>query len=362
MNPVSNSADSQLNGFQLGLEGTGLVATNIDIFYRTSKVVYKFIDLVKVINETVSESLSYIRDQFSASAELLESLRFFSTMQMLCCPNDDGVYFFKNAANTWQYIADRVFLAAHLTFKMINAADKFGFIKLGGIAISSIGKLTLFKFVTDSLYSISCFFAVWDCSNKLKLLDKGLALANRKIEKWGHRADQVKNLKAGDQNEVELLRKTYNERVQKLSKDIAVLKQTKTADPAEAKETAKKVAKLQTALERKESRLAKLAAGDYQGVAEELSKHDAAKRLSKWEFKKATIHYNENLHWLKIASSVGKIAVISLAMTLTAVVGAYTAWGFAGQLAVSSLGLFSDSTGLAHPFYKKYAKPEAVSV
>lgn len=153
-------------------KGGGLIANRVGYYYNAAKVAYKSINLSALFQKTVCESLAKLSMELQVTTEFIEGSRFFVSLNELFCPDDKGVYFFRNKDHYWQKIAERVSFAAHTFLKMVGACWQWGFINLARISKYAIGHLTIFKLVTDGLFAATSFFSVWDSARQLSQLRK----------------------------------------------------------------------------------------------------------------------------------------------------------------------------------------------
>jgi len=396
-----NAVNNVYKGCQYGLDGCGKVAakaaTEVELLEKLTKIGYRILD-VFAVKGNLSAPFAVLSRHLKQTAEVFESFRFFGAMQTLICPNKEGVYFLKDPKNSWQKCADRVFLAGHTGLKMLNGMDKFNLIHLGTVAKVSIGHLPIFKLTYDGFIILSSFFGSWDAINHLPGVRKHLSEADYKIEKWEFRPTMIALVRASDQIEIaEYQEKCITtvfekqEEIAKNNKKLAVLQQEalvyedvlKNIDngsfiapkksllsfraqtpeeirektQAKAKEIAKKIGqvkviqqKYEQRIQRCEDRLTKIAAHDYKGLADELSTKNIEYKSNKWQVSKYNAEVDQNKMWLKIANAVGKIAVVTLALTLMA----FNFWTAAATLTLLGLGIVVDSIGSIKILYEDY--------
>lgn len=369
------------------LDGSGLIATKIEPYYRTAKVTYRIIDFVAAITSAVSSTFLKLSAELRATTDFIECTRFFSVASELINPKD-GVYFFQNKKNLIQKRIEKVTLACHSALKMVGAGIKYGFIDLGKIAVYSIGQLPVFKLVTDGFYAVSSFFAAWDARIKIKKYNSSINHSEKQIATWERFYEQVVLVQLGEETELQSLKDKYTASIQKRSaivdlKGKLLEKLTSEHDLALAKAKGnvaavpkKKVQqitdlkadiqKCKARMELCKGRLEKIDAKDYFGLAEDLKSHaiKTAKssdqpeplqyavdsKVKKWQLIKANLCSS----WMKVASAVCKVAVITIALTFTAI----NLWTLPCLLTVVSLGLLGDSFSFVRVFYDRYNLPK----
>lgn len=375
-----NAVNHVYKGCQYGLEGCGHVASNVEPLEKVVKITYKVIDFVALVQGAVAAPFKSLSTGLKQTAEVFETIKFFGAMKTLICP-ENGVYFLTNVNNTVQKRLDRVFLAAHSSLKMLSSLNKYSFIKLGKIAKYSIGHLPVFKFVSDAFVGFSSFFGAWDSIKSLSKVQKNLNNAIVKFDKWEYRETLIALIRGGDQLELADLEKKYADKIVKISQKIALLDQelqhhiecreklsvnsidstmqkmpenerqlnlNKHVD--QAKILSNKIAKLQNLKVKYETREFKIARRDYKSLANELREKDVYAKILKWESVKEENEVRQTKCWLKIANSIAKIVVVSLALTLTAI----NLWTVPTLLTLLGLGIFADSIGLTKIFYEDY--------
>jgi hypothetical protein len=375
-----NAVNYVYQKFQTGLGWCAFSAVKVEPLEKVSKIGYKFIDLVALIRGSISSPLELLSSRLKVASDMFESIRFFDSMKTLVCPNEKGVYFFQDKTVTWQKRADRVFLAAHTGLKMVNGANKFGLINLGMVAKYSIGHLPIFKLTYDSFIILSSFFGNWDAINSLPKAQKNLALANEKIDKWEYRETLIDLIRAQDQIEIDEVLQRYSAKAseagqaldklevkaQKYSKKLKELAaqsdapvteksiQEKEILWAKAQKVAAEFDKMAAVKQKAEGRIFKIAQKDYESLADELAQKDRDFKVRKWEARKDKAEVDQTKCWLKIASAIAKIAVVTLALVFTAI----NLWTLPAAIAVTALGLLSDSTGYVKILYENHRKPK----
>jgi hypothetical protein len=104
-----------------------------------------------------------------------------------------------------------------------------------------------------------------------------------------------------------------------------------------------------------DEKISKIAARDCRGLAADLEKADANFKLKKWEVRKANAQQEKTKVWVRIANAVGKIGVVTLALSLLAAsviaapVPAFT---------LLFIGTIIDSIGLTKILIEEFWKPK----
>lgn len=374
-------------------------ADKVETYYRTAKVIYRVIDFIAAIGDVVSRAFLNLSSELRATTEFIECTRFWSVLKDLISGK-----FWKESK--WQKMADRITLACHSFLKMVGAGLKYGLYGLGKLAKYSVGQLPVFKLVTDGFYAVSSFFAAWDAKLKINQLNADVAHVDGVILNWERFYLQQSLLVIKDKQEIGVLKKKYENIISKrttmIDKNKASIKKLEDGYakalrkahgdvaklPNDARIIPQLISKIQseqrvstTRIEVSQARLAKIEAKDFEGLANELKgnlitnstaptedvKKELAKavdaKIKKWEhFKQDKLASKQRPErassWMKIAASVCKIAVISLALTLTAI----NLWTFPLLMTVVSLGLLGDSISFIRIFHDRYKLRNPVDV
>lgn len=371
------------------LDGGAVVAEKVEPYYRTAKVVYRVIDFIDALTSKVAKPLLQLSAELRGTTDFIECTRFFGVANEVFTPKK-GVYFLTNPKNSWQKIVDKVTLALHSALKMVGAALKYGFITLGRIATFSIGQLPVFKLVTDGFYAISSFFGAWEARNRIRQLNSSVKHADKQITAWENFEQQNVLIHLGEETELRTLKTKFEAVIKKRTAMIeekqkqlpkleearikALAKANGNADASKPKAKAKAIAALKGEIAKCEARIAlckgyleKISAKDYSGLAEAikldlvknpeaLQKEGAVQKaidakIRKWEVIKAEVRSSR----MKIISSACKVAVISCALTFTAL----NTWTFPFLITVVSLGLLGDGCSFVRVFHDRYRLPKA---
>lgn len=386
MNSVNNAVNHISKGFQNSLEIAAFTVGNSEALEKVAKITERTIRAVEVIFGGLSNAVSNFGSQLKDAIIVFESLRFVGIMNFLITPKN-GKYFLTDPANSWQKRLDRVTLAFHCAFKTVKGLNKFGFVELGVMAKNAIGQLPIFVLAMDSFIVASSFFSSWDSlANSLPKASKNLSKDNYKLDKWEYRLTAIALLKAGDEIERKYFEVKYNDKSSelhaeldglekkarlnddKLQKALAVQQEVETQIPnetvekivanckAETKKLSLEIGRVQVKLEKVDERLAKIAARDCRGLAEDLEKANIHFKIKKWEVCKANDKQEKSKVWIKIANAVGKIAVVALALTLTAI----NLWTAPFMLSLIFMGILVDSIGLSKILVEEFWKAKPI--
>jgi hypothetical protein len=277
---------------------------------------------------------------------MFDTLKFFGSSKNLICPDEKGKYLLTNPENSWQKCADRVALTIHTGFKTFKGMNKFGFVSLGQMAKNAIGHLSIFQLVMDGFILASNVFGLWDSVKYgLPKANKKIKEASEKIDEWEQRPYAIELLKAGDKLELQTFQEHYEAKATELHKQL---------NKAEGKQKAA----IQAKLEKIDSRIAKIAANDFAGLAVDLEKANIPLKQKKWEVCQYNAKQEHTKVWIKIVGAICKIAVISLALVLIAT----NMWAAPYALSLLALGNITDSIGLTKIVLDKFWKPEPLPV
>jgi hypothetical protein len=407
MNVVRNIAGHLRNG----AEYAAFTATHAEPLEKVAKVVYRIIESFNVIFSGLSKPLLTLATELKDACTVFETVKIFGNIKMFVVPNQkNGKYIFNDPDTSWQKLADRVTLLAHNSFKFVKGLSKFGFVELGVMAKNAIGKLPIFTLVMDTLIVTSSFFSTWD--SVAKGLPKGRQdnkEAEEHLNKWEYRRAGIYFLKAGDS----IVRAKFEMAFKKKAEDVATKldEQKNIASSLEQKKAtlsveldavegikprreaairrelgeietksivaAATIKKLENSGAKVAARLEKLEKGQFKELADELSaqaerlynvtrivdgKEKTEKmscvdfKLHKWTVKKENAKIEQNKTWLNIANAIGKIAVVALALVLTAV----DVWIAPTLLSLFILGIVVDSIGWTKFMTAEYYKGKAI--
>lgn len=380
-----NSVDKSSNSIATKITEIGaFTVKNADPAEKVAKIAYRAIDSALIITHTVSKPWSNLSTELKDSATIFESLKVFGALKMIACPDAQGRYFLTNSQNTWQKRADRLTLLAHTSFKTVKGLSKAGFVNLGVMSKEVIGRLPAFTLAMDSFIVLSSIFGWWDTMIVgLPKANESIARDEDKLAKWEYRPLAIAYLRIDDETEKTAFKNKYMLKAQSLEKLLKVnadkvllkeekikeIEEDKTCTPAEreavilsCRSSIQKFEKEANVLLQKQkkndARLEKIETNNWKDLIEDLTKqqiYGQGGKINKWEVVKHNDQIAKNKSWLKIANSVGKIAVVTFALTLTSLFGA--AWAVPFALSVLALGIVVDSLGLVKILYDEFGKP-----
>ena len=394
--------------FKNGLDYATFTASRAEPLEKAAKLIYRQIELANLILKNVSAPFLNLSSQLKDACTVFETVKIFGNIKMFIVRERNGNYLLTNPQNSWQKKVDRVTLLCHNTFKFVKGMNKFGFVQLGVMAKEVIGKLPIFNLAMDGFIIASSFFGAWDSIGLgIPSVHKKRDDANQKLEKWETRLAKIELLKAGDPNEGRLFSETYTKKydgytnlIDQLTTEVASLEAkiaelspcqeecqpSKELEAAQAKlsKIRKDLAKAEGDKSALEPRIEMIRNQDWKGLAQDLEA--AAKRnvvivnagwkenaednkisnvdfkIRKYEAAKANAKIDTNKTWLKIANNIGKIAVVALALVLTAT----NFWVFPTFVAINVVGSTVDSIGLTKiltdEFYKNITEPRAFAI
>lgn len=391
-----------------GLEYAEFTAKRAEPLEKFAKMIYRYIDLAGLFFGKVSAPFETFASQLKEACTAYEMVKVFGNIKMFIVREKNGEFLLTNSENSWQKKADRVTLLCHNTFKFVKGLSKFGFVKLGIMAKEVIGKLPIFNLAMDGFIIASSAFSTWDsvAFGLPKAFGK-TADANESLDKWRKRLASIEWLKVGEPKECANVAQHYltkfdtlNAKIESLTLQAATAEekvaQVKTG--LEAYQITKALVsaennlkKIQTELKQAEKarsavepRIELIKNQDWRGLAESLEAN--AKRqmvivnagwkekpedlkmsnvdfkIRKYEAAKENAKIETNKTWLKIANAIGKIAVVALAMVLTAT----NLWIFPTLVAIAVVGNTVDTIGwakfVADEYYKNVTEPIAVAI
>lgn len=383
MNAINNLVNKAGNGICDGLEIAAYTVTHNEPLEKVAKITGRIISIAEIVFNGLSEALSNFSSQVRDSIIVFETLRFVGIVNLLISPKN-GKYFLTDPQNSWQKRIDRVNLAFHCSFKSFKGLSRFGFVSMGVMAKNVIGKLPIFTLVMDSFMLVSSFFSTWDSLGvNMPKARKKMAEADDKIDKWENRQTEIAYLKANIETEVVHYEEKYStksielntklgelEKKARLNEDKLLKANEETQLPKAAQEKiiseckaeaiilSREIDKVQVKQQKNEDRIAKIAAKNYKGLAEDLEQKNVNLKLRKWEVCKANAKQEQSKTWLRVANAVAKFAVITVALTLAAISLSTTP----ALLSLLAMGVLSDSIGLSKLLVEEFWKPKPVPV
>lgn len=334
---------------------------------KIAKIVNSTINIAGAIAGNLPKAFSNLSYQLKDAVTIFESIKIVDSIKLLCCPDENGKYFLANSKNTIQKRLDRVCLAVNSCFKTVRGLNRAGFVKLGIMAKNAIGKLPIFTLVMDAFILLSSVFSAWD--SFIDGLPKGrakIAAAKAKLEKWEQRPADIEKLKVNDAATLDAFKKKYANKLQDITKKLNAAKQQLAnkqnelglmSESAEIDKLQAEISAIENKYEKINSRLQMIVAKDGAGLAYDLEKQNITGyggKIHKWEVVEKNAHIPQNKNWMRVANSIGKIAIVALALTMAAIYGNALALPIA--LTILILGTVVDSMGLTKILYDEFAK------
>jgi len=373
-----------VKGFQQTFEVLNKIVSENEKLEKVAKNFVRASDMAALITGSISSSLSSMTENVRNYTIVYDSVKIFGATKALVGRDEDGKYIWTNPKNTWQRVADRVFLFAHSAFKTYRGVVKAGLATYGELAKNIIGSLPIFTFLMDGLVTISNIFSIWDLSiSGLPKANKKIADAEQHITKWKCRKLDIEFLRSiGDQITVKRYENKYLEKSKTLDKKLAdtnaalekvkaesnfpvlgtdstslkAYKQKMSDCQQEINSLQEKINHIGTKIIQNNGRLDKIRNHDYAGLAADLAKGPIDAKIRKWEVVKSNSGIPLTQSWLGVAHAISKIAVIVVALTVTAI----NLWTLPFALTVLSLGMLSDTLGLVKLLQKDFDKPAPI--
>lgn len=176
--------DRSHKGYQYGIEGCALVATDFYPLEKAAKIGYRLIDLAGLLKGSLAPSFTALSTQFKELILVIESTRFFCVSPPLFFRDKEGRSFFQN--KTPLQCAEKICLTAHLALKTLFGADRVGLIRLGIIGSYAIGYLSLFRWALEGLILLYNIFGAWDGARSVFTTKSNLMHAQSKINHLNH--------------------------------------------------------------------------------------------------------------------------------------------------------------------------------
>jgi hypothetical protein len=311
-----------------------LCAFRIEPLEKVIKNSHRAIDIITTVTRISDGTLIEISTSFKSSIEFLESIRVVGSLKLLLVPQKNQKYFLFDPANNTHKKCDRLLLVAHTACKSMRTLNKWKLIDLGRVAKVKVGAhLTVFHLVTDSLMIGSSFFGLWDLSIKLKEFNQKYHNLERKITKCIDMPSSLDLIKSGDQLTIQLFQNKCERKIEQLK--LKLINQA----PEEKKQP---IAKLKSTLDKCQNRLDAIKHRDYTRLEAAFSIKELRSKLARYN-KELDSHSIQLMPQLvKVASTVTKIFVITMALTMTAI----NLWSTIPLLTLLSLGIIADTLGL----------------
>ena len=211
----------------------------------------------------------------------------------------------------------------------------------------------------DSFILAQGFFGGWDSALKLPKMNKKLKCAETQITKWEARPFDIYLLKQSqDPQTFSRYAARYTQKNVSISTKLAEKEALiQTAPKNKIKAIQSEIAELNTKKIKNEIKLEFIQKNNYEGLVNHLTKAPIETKVKKWEYEKQNAKIQLNGNWLGIAGTIGKIAVVTLALTLTAL----NSFTLPYTLSLLTLGFVVDSIGLAKIFYGEYERPVKIT-
>lgn len=342
---------------------SGFIATNAESLEKVAKITDRIIGIEAAVFDSIPAPLRTFNSQLKDAIVVFETLKIVGSIKDLCCPQENGKYMLLDSSHTWQRRLDRVCLLVHNVFKHIKGLAKLGLMELGALAKNAIGKLPIHTLVMDGFIILSSIFGIWDSIIKgLPHSHKEISKAELNVAKWKSRALAIELLAAGHDEPLKNFKERYEAEAAAIAKNLAGLqKKMSQADATLDSKDADLVAKLEAKQAKVAKRLAKIEVNDCKGLAVELTPQTTKgsdgktlidRKIIKWSAVEKKAQVSENKSWLRIASNIGKIIVVTFALIVTAT----NMWTLPFVLSVLALGIIVDSIGLVKLLYDEHAK------
>ena len=326
---------------------------NMEPLEKVVKNAQRTLEIVTQLQSTATPLLINVSASFKNSVEFFESLRFIGSMKLLLTTQKNNKYFLADRDNSTSKKCDRVLLAGHTSCKLLRSLNKWKLLDLGQIAKIKIGAhLTAFHLITDGMMIASSSFGLWDLSSQVKDLNKRHHTINAKIEKWENRYTTMGLILTEDQAEIAKFQQRCTQKVLELEQRLNIKRKELSSPNQELPKIEKQISYLEKKLHKNENRLQKIAARECTSLVNELYAKDIKKKVCQLKKLKPIEKKKSGTQLIKIASSVAKIFVITMALILTAI----NLWTTLPLITLLSLGIVADTLGLVKIFMEKGPK------
>lgn len=244
------------------LEAAGAIASKSDGVVKTGKFIITIIDILQNICTRIGKAAILgatvvLKGKLKVVAEVIDGLNIFNRLAEWFCPEsgkDKPYWLAKTNTKLEKFIlrtktVGRVFLTAANAIEFTKLLDAFGFIKLGRIASTTLGRLPVLNLVKDVCVIVASVFSITSSAGALVKDSPKLSQAQRKLNRWNEAAKALRQNK-----EVETLEDAITA-VQIKKTAINVEKTTLNAQEPQGK---KAVAAQKKALKDLDKRLKKL--------------------------------------------------------------------------------------------------------
>jgi hypothetical protein len=320
---------------------------------KVVKNAQRALEIVTQLQNTATPLLINVSASFKNAVEFFESLRFIGSIKILLLPQKNNKYFLADRDNSIPKKCDRVLLAGHTSCKLMRSLNKWQLLDLGQIAKIKIGAhLTAFHLITDGMMIASSSFGLWDLSSQVKSLNEKRHKINAKLEKWENRYASMGLILTEDQAEIAKFQQRWTQKVLELEKELNIKREKLSSPKQELPKIVQQINQLEKKLHKNEKRLQKIAAKDFTSLVNELYAKNVKSKCDQLSKEKIDQNAKSRTLLIKTASSVAKIAVITMALVLTAI----NLWTKLPLIALLSLGIVADTLGLVKIFLDKGAK------
>lgn len=364
------------------------IADKTEVLGKAANLVAKSIELVQKLNLVASEAFSRLAKSAERTKNLFDVFAFPRALFEIAAPEinkETGrpvvdshgrhVYLLTNAKKSFEKKAEKVCMAVSSFFKSIIGLGKYELIDLSKWkkwTLDSGGNLSVLEFVANSFMIIANFFSLSESASEIQKQNKTLKTEGDKESKWRVRPELKALLMNADDATVEALKRkfTYKERhfhievlskqqhIHRLEEELRQIEQLPEAQRETSRiEIQAKRLHVQRDLDDASRKMSK-----YSHRLTHLNNHEYESVANQWSVdkinRKIQNHHNhyENakdkkyIGMVKIASTISKIAVVALAMTLTAL----NAWTIIPTIVVLSLGIFTDFTALYRAYLEEH--------
>ena len=195
----------------------------------------------------------------------------------------------------------------------------------------------------------SSSFGLWDLSTQVKKLNKKLGEFDVKIEKWNDRYITLDLILTKNQAKIAKFQTRCTQKILKLEQQLNAKRQELKGSQQVPQQIEQQISHLEKKLHKNGTRLQKIATKDYTSLVNELFAKDIKKKISQLSDLRQREEKNSDTQLIKIASSVAKIFVITMALVLTAINLRSTL----PMVTLLGIGIVADTLGLVKIFMEK---------
>jgi hypothetical protein len=327
-------------------------------------------EIISKVEWITHASLAALSVTCKSAIDVFESVRIVGVVQLLFTPQKNNQYFLFSPENSLQKKCDRVFLFAHTVCKNLRAMNKWKLIDLGHFGRLKIGThLTVFHLLTDGLMIASSFFSSWDTWLKVNTIVEGEYEINRKIDKWQDRPLNIARILQGDLIIHEKLQTELVDKIKQLKlemelkyKELNVVNDlfNKPPEEREAKSNLENesdnlknaITSLEVKLQKNQLRLHQVQTNNYKPFIKEYTEKDIIGKVSNMKKIREEEFMASSLDLVKLASSISKMFVITMALVMTIL----NTWSTIPSVLLLSCGIIADTFGLTKIYMEKGPK------